>query len=364
MLSTPDLVRASISLAYRNGPSDKVYHVQIAGDEASGFDVRFQYGRRGSTLKSGTKNERPLSWDDAYTVYRALIAEKIKKDYSPTVAGTPFLGTPDEARVSGLLPQLLNMVDETEVPALIASDKWLAQEKMDGERRMLRIGKSVEGTNRGGLVVALPEPIVTAAMELPASILDGEQIGDVFYAFDLLELEGRDLRMRPCGERLEELETLIGSFGAIRHVPAESGAARKQALFDRVKAARGEGVVFKRVDSLYVPGRPASGGAQLKFKFTATATVVVDGVNKGKRSVSISVFDAAGQRIPVGNVTIPSNAAIPAAGDLVEVRYLYAYVGGSLFQPVYLHPRVDVTEEACTLTQLKFIPKNPEEADE
>ena len=348
--------QASVSLAYKDAASDKVYHTQIEGEDATGYTVHFQYGRRGSTLKSGVKTDKPLPWDEAYAVYRALIAEKTKKGYSPTAAGTPFAATPAEVRVSGLVPQLLNVVDEADVPALIAGDKWLAQEKMDGERRMLRVGASVEGINRRGLTVALPEPIRTAARELPACILDGEQIGDVFYAFDLLELEGRDLRGRPCAVRLDELETLVGRTGAIRLVPTESGAIRKQALFDGIKAAKGEGVVFKRADSLYVPGRPASGGNQLKVKFTATATVRVDGVNKGKRSIGVSVDDA-GRRIAVGNVTLPAGTAIPEAGTLVEVRYLYAYPGGSLFQPVYLGPRIDVTEAACTLAQLKFVPE-------
>jgi hypothetical protein len=38
----------------------------------------------------------------------------------------------------------------------------------------------------------------------------------------------------------------------------------------------------------------------------------------------------------VGKVTIPANHEIPNECDLVKVRYLYAYRGGSLFQPVYL----------------------------
>jgi bifunctional non-homologous end joining protein LigD len=43
----------------------------------------------------------------------------------------------------------------------------------------------------------------------------------------------------------------------------------------------------------------------------------------------------------VGNVTIPANHALPKVGDLVEVRYLYHYPGGSLYQPIYLGSRSD-----------------------
>lgn len=56
----------------------------------------------------------------------------------------------------------------------------------------------------------------------------------------------------------------------------------------------------------------------------------------------------------VENVTIPPNKQIPAADAVVEIRYLYAYPGGSLYQPVYLGVRDDITAEFCTLAQLKF----------
>ena len=43
-----------ISLYYQSGNSDKVYHVQL--EESDGlYVVNFQYGRRGSTLNTGTK---------------------------------------------------------------------------------------------------------------------------------------------------------------------------------------------------------------------------------------------------------------------------------------------------------------------
>ena len=60
----------------------------------------------------------------------------------------------------------------------------------------------------------------------------------------------------------------------------------------------------------------------------------------------------------VGNVTIPANCEIPQKGDLVEVRYLYAYKGGSLYQPTYLGKRSDVDEDECVLNQLKYKAEN------
>jgi bifunctional non-homologous end joining protein LigD len=36
------------------------------------------------------------------------------------------------------------------------------------------------------------------------------------------------------------------------------------------------------------------------------------------------------------------------------VRYLYAHLGGSIFQPVYLGVRDDIRAEECVIGQLKY----------
>jgi bifunctional non-homologous end joining protein LigD len=56
----------------------------------------------------------------------------------------------------------------------------------------------------------------------------------------------------------------------------------------------------------------------------------------------------------VGNVTIPANYDIPEAGQLVEIRYLYWYKDGSLYQPQYEGPRLDCDWEDCGIEKLKI----------
>ena len=56
----------------------------------------------------------------------------------------------------------------------------------------------------------------------------------------------------------------------------------------------------------------------------------------------------------MGNCTIAPNKDIPEENDLIEVRYLYAYKGGSLYQPTYQGLRDDIEEDACIITQLKY----------
>jgi len=125
-------------------------------------------------------------------------------------------------------------------------------------------------------------------------------------------------------------------------------------MLGQLKARNKEGIVFKRHLAPHTPGRPASGGDWLKIKFTATASCIVAGTNGRKRSVALELLDGRGRRMGVGNVTIPPNDAIPVAGTIIECRYLYAYPGGYLYQPVYLHPRDDVRLDACTTSQLKL----------
>ncbi len=85
----------------------------------------------------------------------------------------------------------------------------------------------------------------------------------------------------------------------------------------------------------------------------------------GKRSVVLGVRDDSNQASPpsnlveIGNVTIPANHLFPLAGIVVEVEYLYAFPGGSLFQPVYKGPRSD-KHSPDTYNSLKFKAANGE----
>jgi bifunctional non-homologous end joining protein LigD len=97
----------SVTLYYRAGGSDKVYQVAVE-PSGTGFAVNFAFGRRGSTLQTGTKTPRPLAYEQAKKVYDQLIREKTAKGYSPGAGGTPYAYTPQESRSSGVLPQLLN----------------------------------------------------------------------------------------------------------------------------------------------------------------------------------------------------------------------------------------------------------------
>jgi len=341
----------SASLYFKNGSSDKEYHANIEAS-GDGFVVNFRYGRRGASLTTGTKTQAPVAYDKAVAIFDKLIKEKSSKGYTEGVEGTPYLHSDKE--VSGLLPQLLNVIDDKEASGLIENSSWCLQEKYDGRRMMLRkVGLTVEAINKLGLIVGLSAPIAEAALAMSGDFtLDGEVIGDRLYAFDILSVGGEELGAKSYRDRYAALTALLGSDGVIVAVPCWTDATDKAAQVSELKARNAEGVVFKHLDAAYSAGRPASGGTQLKFKFVATLSAVVETVNT-KRSVAVSLLDGAEWKT-MGNVTVPANQEIPTKGTVVEVRYLYAIPGGSLFQPTLLGVRDDILASECVVAQLKF----------
>lgn len=356
-----DTQSRNTTLYFRQGGSDKVYHVSIE-PAGTGFVVNFTFGRRGSTLQTGAKTARPVDYPAALKIYEKLVREKTAKGYTPGQDGTPYQGSERQAATTGILPQLLNPVDEAESDRLLAADAWWMQEKLDGRRILIRRdGDDVVGINRKGLIVALPGPVADQARATGDGrwLIDGEALGDTFVAFDLLERAGEDLRTIPYRHRLTGLCNMLGpaGTGAIALAQTVCTADAKRTFLAQLRRDNREGAVFKRASAPYTPGRPASGGDMLKLKFTATASCLVAGTNGGKRSVALVLLDG-DARIPVGNVTIPPRQPIPAPGRVVEVRYLYAYPGGSLFQPVFLGVRDDIGPEACRISQLKYRPSD------
>jgi bifunctional non-homologous end joining protein LigD len=351
VINTPQTER--ITLYYREGSSEKVYHAVIE-PQGEGFVANIAYGRRGSTMNTGTKTQTPVDYDTATRIFTKLVNEKKAKGYTEGPDGTPYQNTPKQDRVTGLLPQLLNPIDEQEAKRLLKEPSFALQEKFDGRRVLVRkAGAETHGINRKGLLIGLPSPIVVGAHKITSDfILDGECVGDVLYAFDLLEW-GEDLRTKPYQRRVVKLSSLLNrpDITHIEFAEIATDPANKERLFRHLQAEGKEGVVFKRLDAPYTPGRPNSGGNQIKHKFYATCSAVVAGIND-KRSVELRLLNGQGW-IPVGNVTIPPNFKVPAVGEVVEVLYAFRE-SNALYQPVYLGVRKDVEHHECVLSQLKY----------
>ena len=314
-----------VALYYREDSSDKVYQAAIE-PAGSQFVVNFAYGRRGATLTTGTKTSSPVDYAAAKKIYTKLVGEKKAKGYTEGADGTPYQHADKQA--SGILPQLLNTVEEAEVELLLRDDNYCAQEKFDGRHLLVRKqDDNVKGINKKGFLVGLPQTVANDLRQLPGSFIpDGESIGDYYHAFDLLEHNGENLRPMPYRIRLVRLVNLLLSTANhphIRLVETAFTTAQKTELWQGLRRENREGIVFKRLDAPFAPGKPNSGGPQLKFKFVATLSAVVAKINV-QRSVE-------------------------------HTRYLYAYRDSlALYQPVYLGPRDDVDPGECLVSQLKF----------
>jgi len=351
-------------LEYRQGSSDKVYTAEVEENQGR-YSVKVRYGRRGGSMVVGFRTDQPTTLNEASDIYSKTVKQKLAKGYvvknSYTLEDSPLATLDDvvqavekHADVASFKTPcvLLNAITENEALFLLSEDNWVAQEKFDGVRLILSSkGQSVVGYNRKGKPTYVPEELA-ASIAGTNCVLDGELVGNTYYAFDCIDFDGLEALEFPLLARQSALLDLtLGP--AIEVVKCAISPSDKLALWHRLHAAKAEGIVFKRHNAKYTSGRPASGGNYLKHKFYKTASCLVTTINH-QRSVGLSLIGGGAKVISVGNVTIPPNYEVPKLDDIVEVRYLYAFLGGSLYQPTYLGCRTDISLEDCSMEQLVY----------
>lgn len=345
----------STTLYCREGSADKEYQLSLE-PAGAGFLVNFAFGRRGSALKAGTKTQAPVGYDAAAKIYDKLLKEKTGKGYTEAESGMRYVGTDLAQRDSGLSPQLPTAILPEDVARYETDDAWVAQEKFDGQNRIIVASdRGVDGVNRRGLTC--PVPAHWDARDLPVStgrtVLCGEDMGVDLVAFDIVELDGADLRHVGFAQRHRALATMVAANGGpawLKVAPIATGTAEKRALLARIIAEDGEGVVYKRADAAFDAGRSLNAS---KHKLQESSTFEVVRIND-KRSVAIALRTPGGAVVPMGNVTVPANYVVPSVGSLVEVEYMYRFEDGALMQPKYKGLRQDL-EGPALLDQIKRI---------
>src|SRR5262249_47427190 len=96
----------------------------------------------------------------------------------------------------------------------------------------------------------------------------------VYYAFDLLSLEDKDLRKEPLSARRKLLDRVLEKAPQDIRLSGELRGTKEELL--RVAQEFGlEGLVAKKPNSLYESGRRS--GAWVKFKITKTQEFVIGG---------------------------------------------------------------------------------------
>lgn len=86
-----------------------------------------------------------------------------------------------------------------------------------------------------------------------------------YFAFDLLEQNGDDLRGRPLRERRQRLEEALDDNRLFNRLFALEG--RGQGLYEAIQSEGVEGIVAKRLDSAYEAGRGANWLAVRKYRY-------------------------------------------------------------------------------------------------
>ncbi len=140
-----------------------------------------------------------------------------------------------------------------------------------------------------------------------------------FVAWDLLALGDEDLRTVPQEERRVRLESVLADVEPPVHLtPATRDRAIAAEWFDKFEGAGLDGVVAKRLEAPYQPGKRA----MLKIKHQRTADCVVAGFRWHKNgpgthvgSLLLGLFDDEGKLHHVG---VTSSFSWDRRGDLAE----------------------------------------------
>jgi bifunctional non-homologous end joining protein LigD len=192
------------------------------------------------------------------------------------------------------------------VDSLPDGEEWLYEVKFDGYRALIiKNGDRIEVRSRNDKDLSAAYPgLVAAARKLHAqrATVDGEVVAVdgngrpsfqalqhrtahtghviVFYAFDLLHLDGRDLTGEPLEARRQPLPAVLDGSGILMSIDLPGDLER---VISAVQALGLEGVVAKRRSSRYTPGERGKGW--LKLKLDKQQELVVGGYRPGPGGV-------------------------------------------------------------------------------
>ena len=233
---------------------------------------------------------------------RIVIDVRTKKNYSSLVSllkrkvsAAPATPLPED-----LKPMLATLVDEP-----FTDGSWQFELKLDGYRALAYLKKgSAEIRSRNNLSFnkkfaavheALEQWPIDAVLDGEIVVLNDEGVPDfngiqqwekkqqgqlVYYVFDLLWLDGRNIMHEPLQLRRSLLKELVPDSGAIRfsdHID-EIG----DAFFEIARKNNLEGIIAKKKDSTYIPD--ARSKSWLKIKVEERHEAIICGYTRKKTS--------------------------------------------------------------------------------
>jgi bifunctional non-homologous end joining protein LigD len=346
----PQSVVSGRSLEQVKADRDRVWHSNreavVEADVATSAarEARWPATEPRKAAQAKTTRSAKRSSAPARSVARAGVAAR-----ATAAAAAPRRAALDASTLPGARGAPLPESVEPQLATLVArapeGDGWLHEMKIDGYRILARLqnGRAQLLSRHGNDWTArLPE--VKAAVEtLPAgqALLDGEAavlredgttsfqalqnwMGEgaregrlVYYVFDLLHLDGYDVRAAPLEARKELLARLMAETGSDRDQPGvlrlSEHVVGNGAEFQAQACRLGlEGVVSKRRDEAYHAGR---GRDWVKAKCVHEQEFVIAGFTppKGARvgigALLVGVYDATGKLRYAGKVGTGFSAA-------------------------------------------------------
>jgi bifunctional non-homologous end joining protein LigD len=208
-----------------------------------------------------------------------------------------------EAKLPSFIPPM--MAESAKAP--FDDPDWIFEIKLDGYRAITVFDAAGKPRlwSRNGLPLEAKFPAITqivSKLKLRSTILDGEVVAvdekgiprfqllqrfqkqpnapTLYYVFDVLWFQGDELTQKPILERRKVLERILKPAAGVQlgsYVEAEG-----KALFELTKEKGMEGIIAKRKDSLYRPGKRTSDW--LKIKARLQQEFVVGGFTAPKGS--------------------------------------------------------------------------------
>ena len=280
---------------------------------------------------------------------------------------------------------------------ILKSTEYIFEPKLDGYRALCeKKAGTLRFTSRNNRDITHKFPELAFGDQITADcVLDGEIViydeqgnpsfsllqqrkhhdrPPTYVAFDILELEGRDLKTLPLSTRKR---TLAGIIEEGRNLQTMPGTPDGERLWDLVTARHLEGVMAKKKESVYVTGRSH---AWLKIKDEKTVDCVIVGYASKTRMISslaLGLYET-GTVMYVGQVgtgfsesllgklatelvRAPNNVVLPKdvqpviPDKVCEVRYLQYTKDHRLRGPVFVRMRDDKPAEECTIDQVQSV---------
>ncbi|QNL49404.1 DNA ligase D [Olivibacter sp. SDN3] len=211
---------------------------------------------------------------------------------------------------------------------LLEDPDWLYEQKLDGYRIMSIIDKAVILRTRNGINYNKKFPsIVQALKEVKhMAVLDGEVVAEdengdhvfqtlqqhaeeidytlKYYIFDLLALNGYDLRELPLADRKELLVLLLDKVRHPQIALLPYSLEKSEKMIAKAKHMNWEGIIAKKIDSRYLSGKRSSLWRKLKIRSSQEAIIVGFTSPEGSRSyfgaLVLAVYEEK-QLIYIGN---------------------------------------------------------------